>query len=167
MPKKNADRNEIISFSLVSKSFLSKTLLIRPPNVNKTINLKIEGLKENEIAKFTNDSIIFSSNILSKLQIERLNKVCKIIQSYSVKNDASIKYSITSINHIKNSLFRINVKGLYCLIEKECNDSNRVYFIHDINTTVIRFKCFSCGYDKFYDILIDDDMVQKINDIKI
>ncbi|KAJ8672612.1 hypothetical protein QAD02_003871 [Eretmocerus hayati] len=53
----------------------------------------------------------------------------------------------------KNNLAKWSIKSIVCQ-KKKFHKSNHVYFIYNLNSSIIRQKCFDCGRDVFYDIKI-------------
>ena len=140
----------ILRFSFVSKPFLRN---IRSIKSDLTSEANIIDLNDTTIvAQKKSILITFSNDLLTESQSFNLRIVCDIIQAILSKKDLNYDYCVTKISHIHNDIYYINVDQCYCLIKNIINKSNRVYFVYNVGSSVLRFKCFDCGHHQFIDI---------------
>ncbi|XP_016844128.1 uncharacterized protein LOC116417824 isoform X1 [Nasonia vitripennis] len=144
LPFKNLKSDNVLRFSFISKPFCSNRKFIRSDMKNNNADLNdttIVAVKKASLLKFVPDELTIDQTL-------NLQKACKTIESLS--------FSITQISRVYHDIFCINVFERFCIIEKKLNRKNRVYFIYNINSSVIRFKCFDCGKSKFSDIPVSE-----------
>ena len=148
LPFNNFKYSCVLRFSFISKPFCSTIHFIRSDmnksSVNKNVDLNdttIVAVKKAMLLTYFLDELTSSQKL-------NLQKASKTIES--------LLFSIVQISRVYSDIFCINVFERFCLIEKKLNQKNRVYFIYNINSSIIRFKCFDCGKLKFLDFPLSE-----------
>ncbi|KAL7299841.1 hypothetical protein TKK_0007175 [Trichogramma kaykai] len=157
LPYKNPSKNEIFKFSFVSKTIRPKVISI--PDINSKCtppNKKISASLNNSTATVNKklSDMEFVPNKLSSAQTKNFDDACKFITSKIELPNEFFNYSISKVQIVKGSIYCINVNEKYCLIKKKENKSNRVYFIFNVDTRIVKFKCFDCVNQTFIDYKI-------------
>ncbi|KAL7299450.1 hypothetical protein TKK_0007693 [Trichogramma kaykai] len=144
---------KIYEFSFISKPF-SKQCKNIPADV-EVLSMNKTCLNDTTIVAVNKCKILeFDYDDLSEQHRKKLESISVLIQNLAVRKGLNIDYNITNMSKLSNNIYCINVLEKYCLIEKKYNSSNRVYFIYNVNTSIVRFKCFKCGKNQFFDIKI-------------
>ena len=147
LPFNNSKYSYVLRLSFISKPFSNTIHFIRSdmkPSVNKNVDLNdptIAAVKKAMLLTFFLDELTLNQKL-------NLQKGSKTIESLS--------FSIVQISRVHGDIFCINVFEPFCLIEKKLNQKNRVYFIYNINSSIIQFKCFDCGKLKFLDFPVSE-----------
>ena len=135
-------------------SFLTKPFLRKIRSIKSDVAAEANiCLNDTTIVAHQKLNLIdFSSDLLTESQRVHLKIGSDVIQTILSKKGFNYDYCITKISKVHNNIYCINVDQCYCLIKNVINKSNRVYFIYNLDSNILRFKWFNCGQHNFLDI---------------
>ncbi|OXU16630.1 hypothetical protein TSAR_009247, partial [Trichomalopsis sarcophagae] len=115
LPATVTDDSAILKFSFVSKPFSKKIAQI-PLNITDVVD--DTRMNDTTLVAVKKSNIVeFSTNLLSEIQLQNLDKAKVVMESILSKKKSNFNYSVSKIFQVTKDIYCINVHNNYCLME--------------------------------------------------